>query len=334
MLLHKRWTKSISPEELARLEEWLASDEAFRREARSLETLWEKAAQSSSSFQPDTNRAWERFRKEMQAPAPARVVRFPRLWRVAASIAFLIAAAGTFWYVQSLQPGYKPIFANYEKVRTDSSGYQMLVLPDSSVVLVNRFTKFSYPKKFNGATRNVYLKGEAYFEVKKDSSHPFIVHTPRGQVTVTGTVFNVRAYNWKEKFEEVYLFSGKVNYLAHKLHESADIQPEERVVYNSSVSHLERSNDPEAIPLYWVKGYLDLKNQKLKDILKVMETYFHVKFDVSEIPLDLDCRYTVYLSGKSLEESIGMVEELANFQIEKMAQKTYRITGGYRKPCN
>ena len=333
LLLHKRWTKTISPEELAQLEEWLASDEAFRREASSLETLWEKAAQSSSSFQPDTNRAWERFRKEMQAPAPARIVHIPRLWRVAASIAFLIAAAGLFWFQQSLRPGYKPVFASYVKIETDSLTMKADTLPDGSVVLVNSNTHFSYPKKQNGKTRNVYLNGEAFFQVRSDTDHPFVVHTSRGQITVTGTVFNVRALKGREDFEEVYLDTGIVSYRAHEIKEEVILRPKEKVVYDRSATRLDPVADPNAIPLYWVEGHLTFKDQKLKDVLKVMETYFHATFETSAIPTDLNCRYTIYLSGRSLEESMAVVSRLTNVHFEKTGPKAYYLTGGFRKPC-
>lgn len=69
-----------------------------------------------------------------------------------------------------------------------------LVLSDQTVVWVNSDSELEYPVSFNGGERRVRLKGEAYFEVAKDTSHPFIVETDRAVASVLGTSFNVRDY--------------------------------------------------------------------------------------------------------------------------------------------
>jgi transmembrane sensor len=82
-------------------------------------------------------------------------------------------------------------------------------LPDGSIVTLNAGSNIKINEKFGATTRDVYLEGEAFFEVKHDTSHPFIVHTPAMDVKALGTAFNVKAY-LNEKTTETSLIRGLV----------------------------------------------------------------------------------------------------------------------------
>ncbi len=82
-------------------------------------------------------------------------------------------------------------------------------LPDGSVVTLNAGSNIKINEKYGITTRDVYLEGEAFFEVKHDTARPFIVHTPAMDVKALGTAFNVKAY-LNEKNTETSLISGLV----------------------------------------------------------------------------------------------------------------------------
>ena len=82
-------------------------------------------------------------------------------------------------------------------------------LPDGTVVTLNAGSNIKINEKFGVATRDVYLEGEAFFEVKHDTSLPFIVHTPAMDVKALGTAFNVKAY-LHEKITQTSLIRGLV----------------------------------------------------------------------------------------------------------------------------
>lgn len=90
-------------------------------------------------------------------------------------------------------------------------GEYRLVLSDGTKVWVNAASELKYPVRFGGSQREVFMKGEAYFEVEKDSTCPFIVHTSRGAVQVLGTEFNVRDYEDEAKVVTT-LVKGSVEY--------------------------------------------------------------------------------------------------------------------------
>ena len=320
LLLHKRWTDSISPEELARLEEWLASDEAFRKEAKSLESLWEKAALTHSSFQPDTDRAWKRFRARMNARP--RIFRLKRGWRIAAAIAVLIAVAGWFW-VQS---------SSGQHISTADAIIENFVLPDGSVIWLNKYSRLEYPVEFDEQIRIVELKGEAYFEVRSDTEYPFLVKTPYGEVEVTGTEFNVRAYAGKEDFEEVFLKSGSVTYRENKEGKEVVLEPDSKVLHFHASSRLDHQPAPDALPLYWQEGKLKFKDERIEKVLSLMEAYYNVKFDAREVSFMFDCTISPDLSGLSLDEACQVITSTSRIEFNQVGRRMYELSGGY--PCD
>ena len=88
-------------------------------------------------------------------------------------------------------------------------GEYSLELPDGTVVWVNSESSLRFPEKFTSNRREVFLEGEAYFEVKKDANRPFYVHTEAGKVRVLGTAFNVCAYS-NDRFWQTTLVEGSV----------------------------------------------------------------------------------------------------------------------------
>jgi transmembrane sensor len=84
-----------------------------------------------------------------------------------------------------------------------------IILADGTKVFLNSETKLRFPFHFGGNNREVYVEGEAFFEVKKNAARPFIVHTTLADVVVTGTSFNINTYD--KKYVKTALVEGKVH---------------------------------------------------------------------------------------------------------------------------
>jgi transmembrane sensor len=82
----------------------------------------------------------------------------------------------------------------FNTMSTPRGGQYQLTLPDGTNVWLNAASSITYPTAFTSGTREVTITGEAYFEVRKNRSKPFIVKTPKEDITVLGTYFNINAY--------------------------------------------------------------------------------------------------------------------------------------------
>ena len=82
----------------------------------------------------------------------------------------------------------------YHQLSVPRAGEYIMTLSDGTKVWLNSETEMKYPVVFDRGKREVFITGEAFFEVVKDSARPFIVHTPHTHTTVLGTSFNVKAY--------------------------------------------------------------------------------------------------------------------------------------------
>lgn len=118
----------------------------------------------------------------------------------------VIDSVGGLKYMKILQKKGRP--EEFHMIRVPRGGEYILILDDGTRVWINSDSELKYPVAFNDSERKVYLKGEAYFEVKYDEQRPFIVEADRMNIRVLGTEFNVQSYQGEE--ENVTLVKGSV----------------------------------------------------------------------------------------------------------------------------
>jgi ferric-dicitrate binding protein FerR (iron transport regulator) len=158
--------------------------------------------------------------------------------------------------------------------------YQLL-LPDGSRVWLNASSSVRFPYVFSGATREVFLEGEGYFEVSKDAAHPFIVHAGATAVRVLGTSFNINTY--KRDKPVTSLVEGAVMVAANT--DSVRLGPGHQAVYTGN-SLATAPFDTEEV-LSWMKGIYYFRNTRLRDICDILSRWYDVKV-VVEDPALLD----------------------------------------------
>lgn len=156
----------------------------------------------------------------------------------------------------------------YNELTVPLSGECFLTLDDGTRVWLNSDSWLKYPVKFTEKDRTVFLKGEAYFEVVKNSK-PFTVVTSLGKVNVMGTSFGVKAY---EEEHAVYttLVTGKVNFAGPQ---TLEIAPGEQVVAYAGGKMEKRRIDPDEY-IGWKKGLYVFKNRSLEDIMTELSRWY------------------------------------------------------------
>ncbi len=121
-----------------------------------------------------------------------------------------------------------------------------MVLPDGSKVWLNSESKISYNANFNDSTRDIYLEGEAYFDVMKNPEKPFIVHTSNIDIKALGTAFNVKSYA-HDKTIEASLIHGSIEIANQREPKSAKVilRPHEKLIFQKELNTISKTLSPE-----------------------------------------------------------------------------------------
>jgi transmembrane sensor len=153
-----------------------------------------------------------------------------------------------------------------------------VTLSDASIVHLNAGSTLKYPEQFvSGNTRNVYLTGEAFFEVSKDEKHPFIVHSGQVDVEVLGTKFNLSSYidditTHCELVEGSVRMSESTNYKNNTI-----LAPNQKSAWNNDTKKFEIENIDVKLYTAWVYGELMFQNEPFEHVIKKLERSYGVK---------------------------------------------------------
>ena len=196
-----------------------------------------------------------------------------------------------------------------------------LQLSDGTKVQLNAGSQFAFPQSFKGKNREVYLVGEGFFEVSKNEKQPFIVSTPKVDIKVLGTKFNLSAYS-SDNICETVLLEGKVEIQGKGkvFNDRIDLTPNQRAIYSIDNKQLTKSNVPDAnLYVTWTNGWYNFSNEKLDRVLGKLERFYNVKF-IYDRPL---VGNALPISGKlDLKDSISEVMEV----LSGVAKIDYKIS--------
>lgn len=179
---------------------------------------------------------------------------------------------------------------HYNILATSSRGSISVMLNDSTRVWLNAGSELRYPELFSDHVREVYLKGEAYFEVTKDTGRPFVVRTTAGQVKVLGTQFNVLAPvrgNWVTT-----LVKGSVKVITAK-DDSVIISPGQQVVADDK-GDLAINSVNTRYYTAWKKNLFAFQDETLYYIMEVLSDWYGFPFDIESVEL-ANVRFTTMI---------------------------------------
>ena len=177
-----------------------------------------------------------------------------------------------------------------------------VMLAEGTKVWLNSGSKLVFPPFFKGHTREVYLEGEALFEVTKDKTKPFIVKTDRFKMKVYGTRFNVQAYGQDEDYS-IVLVEGKVSMNSNDQSPEVFLAPNQRATLSKGKEAIEVTTiENTSYYTAWVDGYLAFNNEKVPNVLKRISRYYNVTIE-SELANDAE-----KIFGKlDLKDDLGRV---------------------------
>lgn len=162
-----------------------------------------------------------------------------------------------------------------QTLRTPAGGEYKVILPDSSIVWLNAASSLQYPSRFTGSNRTVLLTGEAYFEISKDASRPFLVKTALQDVLVLGTSFNINAYDNESKTITT-LQDGAIKVCVSSEERGTVLKPGEQAVSSkqSPVPMVSAAVPGDAIA--WKNGLLLFDNTDIPAVMRILERWYDV----------------------------------------------------------
>ena len=238
-----------------------------------------------------------------------------RNWAMAASL-LLLMGLSFFVYQSSINTITK-------QYATKPGEHAKIMLSDGTKIWLNAGSRLKYPAKFKGDTREVYLTGEAFFDVAKDKKHPFIIHTDKMDTKVLGTSFNVQAYP-DNATQEVSVLTGRVNVKSTVTEENVYVTPGQKVVFKSKNNKLQAFTD---IPLnsisLWRKNIIVFEDAPLPEVIATINRKYNVTVEIGNKNLN-NLKISAYFKELPVEQVVALVCNIINADY-KLESGTYII---------
>jgi ferric-dicitrate binding protein FerR (iron transport regulator) len=202
------FSRELSVEDKEKVQLWMNESEDNQKTFAEFQDIWQAASLSSDNdYNPEN--AWNKFHHTLNVSKPKRSLS----WLKYAAVAIIFSSLSVLAYYL-LSPVHQQK-VTFQEVYVPYGSTSKIVLPDGSYVWLNAGSYLQYNNSFNITNRDIYLKGEAYFDVNKNKKLKFIVNTPGIKVMAIGTKFNVKAYP-EEKTILTTVVEGKVQVISEK----------------------------------------------------------------------------------------------------------------------
>lgn len=280
-LIARYLSGEMDRQELELFENWISGFEGNYLLIKNMKKQWELMENYQPDKTPDAGKAWEKLQGRLQAenliPAQTRkpkMVSVSRLLKVAA-IAFILVSVGIAVYYGANRK------ASPEMVRINTANEPntlIKTLADGSVIYLAGNSTFAFPVKFEPATRNVALKGEAFFDVSPNPAKPFIIETDEAFIEVLGTAFNVKTANGSDF--ELLVDRGKIKVtMKNNPSESELVAAGEKLVLSKNT--FLKSKRENGLRVGWFTKNMKFKDETLQDIINVINRNFNTTFVVA-----------------------------------------------------
>jgi ferric-dicitrate binding protein FerR (iron transport regulator) len=203
-----------------------------------------------------------------------------------------------------------------------------IILPDGTNVILNSNSTLKYPSSFSKKKREVQLTGEAFFDVTKNESKPFIINlTSNMNIKVLGTSFNVKAYPEDSK-NVTTLFTGKIELTyKNKTTIKSVMLPGNKADFNKTTNtmSISKTNSDNDV-LAWKNKMLVFKNESLKDIVNELNRFFDVEIQIKNKSLEDHIFTASFNKGIPLNEILHILEISGNIKFNKKSNKKWELT--------
>jgi transmembrane sensor len=348
-LLTKKLSADIDAGEAEEFDNYLGSDETYRQQYIFFKDYWVPDQEQYSN----TDMMFQRIKAKIGIIENDRVKEKKNnsisIFRFLKSIAaILIACIGlTVIYYFSINKSKKTTASHLGLTKTASRVKSKITLSDGSVVTLNSETTLKYPQVFAGHNREVYLSGEAFFDVTKDPEHPFIVHAGKMNIKVLGTAFNIKSYI-NDPSSETTLIRGAIEVtMSDRPSDRIILKPSEKLILSNiaaikqhrnkrsmlhspannssyaltSLTYL-RSNDSTVVETSWVNNKLVFKDEDFVSLANKMERWYGVKIKFKN-SISKDFRFTGLFEKENVIQAMTALQMIEHFTFDYKNETVY-----------
>ena len=309
--------RPVPETELAELLDWIEASDENQKRYNELKKLWVLTGLSKVNEEnPQKFFAQSKRSKTV-------IFNFSQPWLKYAAIfllAFITGAVSISFFKQNNSNLYTDV---YNEIHVPNGEKSQITLYDGTQVWLNSGTTLRYPVVFNGGERNVYIDGEAFFDVAKDKKNPFFVNASDMKVKVLGTRFNVYAYH-EEQILHTTLEEGLVDISISGSNKIISLNPGDQIAFAKDSRTYELQQVDTDLYTSWKENMLRFENSELGEILKKMERWYDVKMKIDQ-RMDTSERYTFTIHTESLREMLEALSITSNINYE-IENEIVRIT--------
>jgi len=338
-------TGNASSEEERLLNKWLGQSEANRAYFSEIEMVFEKSKYSDKYSRLNLEDAWHKIvrtaniSENNKGRATRNSISLQSFLKYAAIFIMIFFMGGlTHYFISGEESAVvAETNTNYYSISAPMGSKTKVELPDGTSVWLNSGSELKYPGIFAEGKRDVYLEGEAFFDVKKDEDTPFLVRTKAVGIRVLGTKFNIKSYS-EEGTVETTLVEGLINIGKIGASQNFLLKPKQQAVFikkhgkiNNSDSRLDEFvdvspiNRKEQFLIYenvdtdlsvaWKDNLLKFKTESFESLAVKIERWYGVDIEIENEFLKSKV-FTGSFKGEGLEQVLDALQLTLNFDYE------------------
>jgi transmembrane sensor len=305
--------KETSQEEKHLFDKWISENSGNREVFEVLNRMGYTG--DTEHMMAEKDKIFEKIMNKAETTGRRKKIRMLQ-YLSAASVALLLGV-GIWFYTNS----HGDTTGALAETRVPYGKQSKIVLSDGTVVNLNSGSLLRYPSTFKGQKiRKVTLEGEAYFEVAKDKTHPFVVNAGSVDVKVLGTHFNVKAYADEGRVTTT-LLEGAISIA--KVAEPAEkpllVNPDQQVVFNKNTGMFQVQHVDASLYAGWTEGQYYFDNDSLTFIVKQLERNCNIKIAIRSEFL----KSQIFSGSASKEDNIFQILDMMK-NYRSFAYKTYK----------
>ena len=311
-----------SEDEMRTLTDWLNESNENRTLLFELKDVYELRKGGLYPDKEEIRQSLLRLNKKMEVAAAHKKRASFKRYLIGFCRYAAVAAVAAFFALETQKVLRKevPVNVTFTEVEVEAgSRMSRLALSDGTKVVLNASTKFRFPDRFAGDEREVFLDGEAFFDVAHNETMPFTVLTDKQRISVLGTVFNVMDYS-SNSYAVTTLVDGSVK--IEPLSEGTDgsegtgvatvLKPNQQAFFDGTSAELTVTDVEVDLDRIWVNKVYRFRDEPLGRIMQRLEKFYGVRIVIADKDLQNEKYTGTFATDKGIESILEIIRSYDN----------------------